>query len=163
MNYLNVFQLLKKDIIKGKSVNQGRWGFFTVKQEADGSEKFKARLVAKEITQELGQNYLETFSPVIAMESLRFMLRLSFINSWHITQMDAKNAFLNRKLKYDIYFQPPEGCNINKNNIWKSNKALYGLKTAPLIFYQTLSEVLFKSGLKSSLVVHQSIIFFIKN
>lgn len=36
------------------------------------------------------------------------------------------------------------------NKLWKSNKSLYGLKNAPLIFYQTLSTVLLKSGFKSS-------------
>lgn len=149
MKDLNVYKVINRNEVKGKSIIKGRW-VFTVKQEVDGSEKFKARLVAKGFTQELGQNYLETFSPVISMESLRFMLSLSAINGWFINQLDAKNAFLNGKLKYDIYFDPPEGCNMKKNYIWKLNKALYGLKNAPLIFYQTLSEVLFKSGFKSS-------------
>ena len=64
-----------------------------------------SKQVAKGIIQELGQKYLETFSSVITMESLKFMLSLCVINGWYITQMDAKNAFLNDKLKYDIYFQ----------------------------------------------------------
>lgn len=123
---------------------------FNVKQEANNTERFKARLVAKGFTQELGQNYLETFSPVIAMDLIRFLLSMCAINGWYINQMDAKNAFLNGNLKYEIYFQPPDGCGQNDGKIWKLNKALYGLKNAPLIFYQTLSSVLYKSGIRSS-------------
>jgi hypothetical protein len=151
MKKLNVYKTVNKIKLQNQTVIKGRW-VFNVKQEADGTERFKARLVAKGFTQELGQNYIETFSPVIAMDSIRFLLSMSAINGWYINQMDAKNAFLNGKLKYDIYFQPPEGCGIQQNQLWKLNKALYGLKNAPLIFYQTMSNVLYKSGFKSSFI-----------
>ena len=59
---------------------------------------------------------METFSPVIAMDSIRFLISMCAINGWHITQMDAKIAFLNGNLKYEIYFQPPEGCGMQTIN-----------------------------------------------
>lgn len=123
MKALNVYKLVNKNKLQGQSIIKGRW-VFNVKQEADGSERFKARLVAKGFTQELGQNYIETFSPVISMDSIRFLFSMCAINGWYISQMDAKNAFLNGKLKYEIYFQPAEGCGIQQNKIWKLNKAL---------------------------------------
>lgn len=151
MKKLRVYQRINKNQIKDKSIIKGRW-VFNVKQESDGTERFKARLVAKGFTQELGQNYLETFSPVIALDSIRYLLSLSAINGWNICQMDAKNAFLNGKLKYEIYFQPPDGCGMQQNEVWKLNKALYGLKNAPLIFYHTMLNVLKKEGFESSLL-----------
>ncbi|TID30164.1 hypothetical protein CANINC_001256 [Pichia inconspicua] len=111
-------------------------GYF--KQETDDSEKFKARLVAKRFTQALGQNYLETFSPVISLNSIRFSLSMSTIDGWHICQMDAKIAFLNGEPKYEVYFEPPDGCGKQQNEIWKLNKALYGLKHALLIIHHTM-------------------------
>lgn len=83
------------------------------------------RIVAKRFTQELGQNYIEISSPIIAMDSIRFLLSMRVINGWHIHQMDAKNVFLNEKLKYEIYFQP-DGCGQQQNKVWKLNKTLYG-------------------------------------
>lgn len=149
MKDLNVYQVINKSSLKGTPVIRGRW-VFNVKKEADNSERFKARLVAKGFTQEIGQNYLETFSPVISMDSIRFLLSLCANKGWFINQMDAKNAFLNGKLKYKIYFDPPEGCNVDKNKVWLLKKALYGLKNAPLIFYQTFSRVLIDAGFEAS-------------
>ena len=101
---------------------------FTVKNEGAGSERFKARVVAKGFYQISGENFVETFSPVMSFDSLRFLFSLTAIKNWTLKQLDAKNAFLNGKLDYPVYFKPPAGVAQSKTEIWKLKKALYGLK-----------------------------------
>ena len=124
---------------------KGRW-VYSVKDELNVPDIFKSRLVAKGFTQEVGQNYLDTYSPVINGETIRFLLALAAINGWEIHQLDAKNAFLNGKLENEIYFKPPPMCKTKKDEAWLLKKAIYGLKNAPLIFYKTFSETLIKCG-----------------
>ncbi|GJR55552.1 retrovirus-related pol polyprotein from transposon TNT 1-94 [Tanacetum coccineum] len=49
--------------------------------------------------------------------------------------MDVKSAFLNGKLKEEVYVQQPSGFESNEfpNHVCKLDKALYGLKQAPKI------------------------------
>lgn len=74
MKKLKLYTLVDKNKIIGKSIIRSRW-VFNVKQEIDNIKRFKASLVAKGFTQEPGRNYLDTFSPVISMDSIRFLFR----------------------------------------------------------------------------------------
>ncbi|GKC92196.1 retrovirus-related pol polyprotein from transposon TNT 1-94 [Tanacetum coccineum] len=57
--------------------------------------------------------------------------------------MDVKNAFLNGKLKEEVYVKQPPGF---ENSEFPNHvcKALYGLKQAPKVWYETLSTYLTK-------------------
>jgi ribonuclease HI len=64
-----------------------------------------------------------------------------------ICQMDAVNAFLNSDIDEDITTEWPPGFG-NKDTIWQLCKALYGLKRAPLLWYNHLTRTLSELGLK---------------
>lgn len=59
-----------------------RW-IYKVKFLADGTlHRYKARLVAKGYTQQEGVDYLETFSLVAKLLSIKVLLALSTIRNW---------------------------------------------------------------------------------
>lgn len=68
---------------------------FQVKENPDGTiNKYKVRLVANEFHQQFGQDYTETFSPVVKPVTVRIILTLALTNSWNIQQLDVNNAFM---------------------------------------------------------------------
>nr|GEV22708.1 retrovirus-related Pol polyprotein from transposon TNT 1-94 [Tanacetum cinerariifolium] len=68
----------------------------------------------------------------------------NFKQNMTIYQMDVKTAFLNGKLKEEVYVSQPEGFvdQGNSSHVYKLKKALYGLKQAPRAWYDMLSSFL---------------------
>ena len=109
--------------------------------------KNKARLVAKGYNQQEGIDYEETFAPVARMEAIGIFLAYATYMNFKVYQMDVKSAFLNGKIKEDVYVQQPPGFESSEfhNHVCKLNKALYGLKQAPRAWYETLSAFLIQN------------------
>ncbi|GJS96112.1 reverse transcriptase domain-containing protein [Tanacetum coccineum] len=61
-----------------------------------------------------------------------------------VCQMDVKTAFLNGKLREEVYVSQLDGSvdPHNPNHVYKLKKALYGLKQAPRAWYDMLSSFL---------------------
>jgi len=73
-----------------------------IKCQANGLiDKFKARLVAKEVTQIEGVK--EIFSPVVRIASIRLLLTLVCHLDLELFWMDIKTNFLNGSFKEEIY------------------------------------------------------------
>ncbi|GJR57739.1 putative reverse transcriptase domain-containing protein [Tanacetum coccineum] len=92
-----------------------------------------ARLVAQGYNQQEGIDYDETFAPVARLEAIRIFLAFATYMNFIVYQMDVKSAFLNGKLKEEVYVKQPLGFESNEfpNHVCKLDKALYGLKQAP--------------------------------
>ncbi|POM69092.1 Gag-pol Polyprotein [Phytophthora palmivora] len=126
---------------KGRKILRSRW-VFVVKYTGTGEiDRFKARLVVKGFVQEY-----EIFSPVIRMEVLRLLLTIAALLDLEIDQMDVKTAFLTGFLEEEIYMAQPEGFTTpgQEDLVCKLIKSLYGMKQAPRVWYQTLSDFLVK-------------------
>ncbi|GJX61360.1 retrovirus-related pol polyprotein from transposon TNT 1-94 [Tanacetum coccineum] len=95
-------------------------------------------------THEEGIDYDETFAPVARLEAIRIFLAFSTYMNFIVYQMDVKSAFLNGKLKEEVYVKQPLGFESSEfpNHVCKLDKALYGLKQAPRAWYETLSTYL---------------------
>jgi hypothetical protein len=80
---------------KGKEVIGIKWVYKT-KYKSDGTiDKYKARLVTKGYAHREGIDYIETFSLVAKLDTIRMVLALAAQYKWTIFQMDVKSTFLN--------------------------------------------------------------------
>ena len=60
--------------------------------------------------------------------------------------MDVKNAFLNGDLSEEVYMQPPPGLSVDSNKVCHLQRALYGFKLAPRVWFAKFSSTIFRLG-----------------
>ena len=90
--------------------------------------RYKAQLVAKGFTQQLGWDYNEMYTPVIQMDTLRVILALVPVKKLKVHQMDIKGAYLNGILKETIYMDQPKGFDNETRRVCHLIKTIYALK-----------------------------------
>ncbi|GJS21479.1 retrovirus-related pol polyprotein from transposon TNT 1-94 [Tanacetum coccineum] len=103
-----------------------------------------ARLIAQGYNQQEGIDYDETFALVARLKAIRIFLAFATYMNFIVYQMDVKSAFLNGKLKEEVYVKQPPGFESNEfpNHVCKLDNALYRLKQAPRAWHETLSTFL---------------------
>lgn len=115
---------------EGKDVVGGKW-VYAMKKNNDGSDKFKARYVAKGFSQKRGVNYDETFSPTASMTSIRVLAQKAAQDNMIVHQMDVKTAYLHAPIECELYIEQPEGYEVKSKEgdelVCKLEKSLYGL------------------------------------
>jgi hypothetical protein len=104
---------------------------FDVRMNADGSiNKYKARLVAQGNHQD-DSTYFETFADTASARSINILLSLAAAESFNISSIDVKTAFLYSPLNEELYLRRPPGLNDDiMPPIVKLKKCIYGLKQA---------------------------------
>ncbi|KAI1006139.1 hypothetical protein K3495_g2087 [Podosphaera aphanis] len=87
----------------GANLVSTKW-VFTIKLKNDGTiESYKARLVARGFSQQLGIDYTETFAPTIRMDTFRLFLAMVASLELECHHYDIKNSFTESALQEDIY------------------------------------------------------------
>jgi hypothetical protein len=96
-------------ILEGKFVVTSKW-IYKIKHAIDGSiDKYKERFVARWFSQQEGEYYDETFSPVSRYTSIRDIISLATSMGWILHQMDVKTIFFNGLIEEEVYIEKPQG------------------------------------------------------
>ncbi|KAJ8865633.1 hypothetical protein PR048_033153, partial [Dryococelus australis] len=91
----------------------------------------QARVVAQGCEQKAGLDYSETFSSVVSLNTLRFLVAYAKKENMSLKQFDIKTAFLYGNLKQDVFMLAPEGFEDEQCSVVKLKKSLYGLQQTP--------------------------------
>ena len=70
-------------LLKGKKAFQNKW-VYRIKEEHDGSKRYKARLVVKDFQQKEGIDYTEIFSLMVKLTIIRTVLGLMIKKDLHL-------------------------------------------------------------------------------
>ena len=101
--------------IEGRKTVGGRW-VYSIKEDSDGHDRYKAKFMAKGYSQRAGIDYGETFSPTANLTSVRVVMQKAAQDNLILHQMDVKTAYLHAPIVRDIYMEQPEGYERGERN-----------------------------------------------
>ena len=112
----------------------------------------------KGCVQRPGYNYVEMFSPVVQMETLRAILSLAKVCDLQIQQMDVKGAYLNGIPKEKVYMHQPDGYNDGYGQVCLLLKMIYRLKQAGCEWNirQQIQATQIRTSESGSMCIHQA-------
>lgn len=128
---------------KNKKILDVKW-VFTKKSE----NNFKAKLIVRGYQQK--EVVDDIYLPVAKMQTLKILLSFCCQKSLIIEQMNVETAFLNSKVLSEIYVKQPRGYENGSSKVRKLEKALYGLRESPRVWYECFNKFLKKLGFKQS-------------
>jgi hypothetical protein len=145
----------RSSIPTGTKVIKAIWSFKR-KRFPDGRlNKHKARICAHGGMQRWGDNYWETYSPVINTISVKLLLVIAKVHGLDSKAIDFVLAFPQAELDVDIWMDLPIGFEPIENSgssqyVLKLRANLYGLKQGSHNWYKKLRQGLLDREFKSS-------------
>ena len=131
---------------------------FKIKNEQDGSVRYKGRLCVRGFVQVPGIDFTLTHSPVATDVSIKILLGITLFfedKGWDAEMLDIEAAFLEATLDEDVYIDWPEGLVMfgfvdeeeTRNTCLKLEKAMYGAVQSPLAFWKENASHLRRMGM----------------
>lgn len=112
-----------------------------IKRNSDGFvDRFRSRPVADGNYQVYGENYLETYAPVISFDMVRIFLYIALL--WRVSQaqLDVNTAFSSGLLAEAIWVMSPKGIARYPSRCLPLKRAIYGLMQAHLAWHKRFCE-----------------------
>jgi hypothetical protein len=134
-----------------------------IKVEADGTLRYRSRLVARGFADRNIYDRGEIYAPVARLGDVRFLLVVANYFNLELIQFDIRTAFLNGFLEKPVYMKIPEGIELlgtdyemlsQEKNEWvcELQRALYGLKVSPLRWFIRFRTVMRQMGFSDYLL-----------
>jgi hypothetical protein len=133
---------------------------FKRKQRPDGSLlKHKASLCVHGGMQIHGENFWDTYAPVVNWISIRMMLTLSVIHKLYTTSIDFTLAFPQAETDVTIYMEVPIGCVVPEGDyVCLLLINIYGLKQATRTWFEFLWDALIEEEANGGFGFKQSVV-----
>ena len=128
------------------------WDFRVKTDKLGQPSRRKARFFLQGYAQVKGLDYLDSFAPVVRLDSFRVIIAIAAGRDLEIIQIDVKTAFLNGRVDEEIYIAQPEGYIVpgHETDVCRLNKSIYGICQAGRIWYKTLHDALLEFGFVQS-------------
>ncbi|MBW0556391.1 hypothetical protein O181_096106 [Austropuccinia psidii MF-1] len=151
MNHLDVWDVV--ELHPDYKLVGTTWVFGIKRDQLNNLVEYKTCLCAQGFIQTPGVDFDKTYAPTGRLNSLRHLIAHAASRGLHFHHINVNSAFLNSPLAEIVYLSIPQGLNINqRKSCLCLKKAIYGLKQAPLAWYQCLREWLLKIGFSSCIL-----------
>lgn len=128
---------------ENRKLIRSKWVFAYKTDPNDFITRFKARLVAVGYSQIPGEDFTDTFSPVVKIRSIRMLLVYALQRGLKIEQLDVETAYLYGTLQIPNYMKTPPGFQIRDKDgtpmVCKLLKSLYGLHQSGREWYECIT------------------------
>lgn len=140
----------------GQKIISTKW--IVTEKIINGDKKCKARLVARGFEEDNSELTID--APTCSGDTLKLCLNIINNNKWNVKSLDVKTAYLQGKqIERNVYLQPPKEARTDK--IWKLHKAVYGLKDAARVWYDSVVEII--EEMKGGKSLYDQTIFYWKD
>ncbi|CAI5929751.1 unnamed protein product [Closterium sp. NIES-65] len=135
----------------GANIVSGMW-IFRVKRPPGSPPFFKARYVARGLSQRQGVDFFQNFSPTPKMTTLRVLLHVAAQCDYELHSLDFSTASLHGSLHEEIWLRRPPGFigSFLPGTQWSLRRPVYGLRQAPREWHDTLRTTLAALGFAPS-------------
>ena len=149
----------RSDMPIGAKTIMAIWSFKRKRYPDGNLNKHKARLCAHDGQQTWGQDYWDTYAPVVTWASVRLLLVIAKIHNLDSKSIDFVLAFPQAALPIPVYMELPAGVTpINEPDfnrrrfVLRLNRSLYGLKSSGHNWFEKLRSGLTDRGFVQSQV-----------
>jgi hypothetical protein len=140
----------------GKCTITAKWVYKTKPSLHGAAPRLKARLVARGFERRFGIDFEETFAPVVKWSTIRALTTRAAQFSYEIHHLNVKTAFLYGLIKEEVFMQQPQGYALpgHEHLVCRLNRALYGLRQSPRMWYERINTFLLSLGMTWSTCDH---------